>query len=54
MKQNLIVKMNGRELKADEGAGYDAHEEIVLDDLVPLIALAKQSRQCCSGFGGGR
>ncbi|MFU8813026.1 MAG: aconitate hydratase [Balneolaceae bacterium] len=27
------------ELKADEGAEYDAHEEIVLDDLEPLIAL---------------
>ncbi len=27
------------ELKADSGATYDAHEEIVLDDLEPLIAL---------------
>ncbi len=26
------------ELKPDEGATYDGHEEIVLDDLVPLIA----------------
>ncbi len=28
-----------RELLADEGCEYDLHEEIVLDDLVPLIAL---------------
>lgn len=27
------------EILPDEGATYDAHEEIVLDDLVPLIAL---------------
>jgi aconitate hydratase len=27
------------ELKADEGAAFDAHEEIVLDELEPLIAL---------------
>ena len=27
------------EIVADEGATYDAHEEIVLDDVVPLIAL---------------
>ena len=27
------------ELKADEGCEYDLHDEIVLDDLVPLIAL---------------
>ncbi|MEX2572798.1 MAG: aconitate hydratase [Balneolaceae bacterium] len=27
------------ELKADEGAGYDGYEEIVLDELVPLVAL---------------
>ncbi|MEX0660995.1 MAG: aconitate hydratase [Balneolaceae bacterium] len=27
------------ELVADEGATYDQHEEIVLDDLVPMIAL---------------
>lgn len=27
------------ELVADEGATYDQHEEIILDDLVPLIAL---------------
>lgn len=27
------------ELVADEGAQYDKHEEIVLDDIVPLIAL---------------
>ena len=26
------------ELKADEGCEYDFHEEIILDDLVPLIA----------------
>lgn len=39
-----FMKQNNREneweeLKADEGADYDKHEEIVLDDLVPLIAL---------------
>ena len=28
-----------RELLADEGCEYDLHEEIILDDLVPLIAL---------------
>lgn len=28
-----------RELKADENAEYDLHEEIILDELVPLIAL---------------
>ena len=28
-----------RELLPDEGASYDLHEEIVLDDVVPLIAL---------------
>ncbi len=28
-----------RELVADEGCEYDLHEEIILDDLVPLIAL---------------
>lgn len=28
-----------KELKADDGAKYDLHEEIILDDLVPLIAL---------------
>ncbi|WP_121665326.1 aconitate hydratase [Mesonia aquimarina] len=28
-----------REMIADEGCEYDLHEEIVLDDLVPLIAL---------------
>lgn len=28
-----------KELKADDGAQYDLHEEIILDDLVPLIAL---------------
>ena len=27
------------ELKADEGCEYDFHDEIILDDLVPLIAL---------------
>lgn len=27
------------ELKADKGAEYDKHDEIILDDLVPLIAL---------------
>ena len=27
------------ELQADEGCDYDFHEEIILDDLVPLIAL---------------
>jgi aconitate hydratase len=26
------------ELKADDGASYDAHDEVVLDELVPLIA----------------
>jgi len=39
-----FMKQNNREdewteLKADEGASYDKYEEIVLDDLVPLIAL---------------
>lgn len=39
-----FMEQNGRgdewiELVADEGAEYDAHEEIVLDDLVPMIAL---------------
>ncbi|MDX1592410.1 MAG: aconitase family protein, partial [Balneolaceae bacterium] len=39
-----FMKQNDREdewteLKADEGAEYDMHEEIVLDDVVPLIAL---------------
>jgi aconitate hydratase len=39
-----FMKQQGREdewseLKADEGADYDRHEEIVLDDIVPLIAL---------------
>ncbi|MDF9800049.1 aconitate hydratase [Catalinimonas alkaloidigena] len=38
-----FLKSQGREdvwteLKPDEGAKYDEHEEIVLDDLVPLIA----------------
>ncbi|SEA23858.1 aconitate hydratase [Psychroflexus halocasei] len=28
-----------KELKADDDAKYDLHEEIILDDLVPLIAL---------------
>ncbi|WP_283641588.1 aconitate hydratase [Mesonia mobilis] len=28
-----------KELKADEGCKYDLHDEIVLDELVPLIAL---------------
>ena len=28
-----------KELKADEGCEYDLHDEIVLDELVPLIAL---------------
>ena len=39
-----FMKQNNREeewteLTADEGATYDKHEEIVLDDVVPLIAL---------------
>jgi len=39
-----FMKQQGREdewseLKADEGAEYDEYEEIVLDDIVPLIAL---------------
>lgn len=39
-----FMKVQGREeewseLKADEGAEYDRHEEIVLDELEPLIAL---------------
>lgn len=39
-----FMKQNNREneweeLKADEGADYDKHEEIILDDVVPLIAL---------------
>lgn len=39
-----FMKQQGREdewseLKADEGAEYDKYEEIVLDDIVPLIAL---------------
>jgi len=39
-----FLKQQGREnewseLKADEGAEYDEYEEIVLDDIVPLIAL---------------
>lgn len=39
-----FLKSQGREedwteLKADEGCEYDFHEEIVLDDLIPLIAL---------------
>ncbi|MEH6405909.1 MAG: aconitate hydratase [Leeuwenhoekiella sp.] len=39
-----FLKSQGREedwseLLADEGAQYDLHDEIVLDDLVPLIAL---------------
>jgi aconitate hydratase len=38
MRQNLRED-EWSELKADSGATYDAHEEIVLDDLEPLIAL---------------
>jgi aconitate hydratase len=39
-----FMKQNNREnewaeLKADKGAEYDKHDEIVLDDIVPLIAL---------------
>ncbi len=39
-----FMKAQGREdeyteLKADEGAEYDKYEELVLDDVVPLIAL---------------
>lgn len=38
MKQNNRED-EWRELTADEGASYDKQEEIVMDDLVPLIAL---------------
>jgi len=39
-----FLKSQGREddwteLKADEGCEYDFHDEIVLDDLIPLIAM---------------
>jgi aconitate hydratase len=39
-----FMKQNSREdeweeLKADEGAEYDKHDEIILDDIVPMIAL---------------
>jgi len=41
---HAFMKSQGREdqwseLKPDEGATYDEHDEIVLDELVPLIAL---------------
>jgi len=44
IKTKDFLKSQGREedwieLIADEGCEYDEHEEIVLDDLVPLIAL---------------
>ncbi|MEX0823970.1 MAG: aconitate hydratase [Balneolaceae bacterium] len=38
MKQNNREE-EWQELVADEGATYDKHEELVLDDVVPLIAL---------------
>jgi len=44
IKTKDFLKSQGREedwmeLIADEGCEYDEHEEIILDDLVPLIAL---------------